>query len=92
MALKGRHRGVALATATLVAGALLSACAGSDGDHRDEAWGGPPAPARDGVIDVRGFNDHAAAVDPSWRNAPLPLAIEFLALVDREPSPALVEV
>ncbi len=76
----------------MLAGLLLSACGG--GDERGEAapWEGPPAPARDGTIDVRGFNDHAEAVDASWRKAPLPLAIEFLGLDDREPSPALVEV
>jgi hypothetical protein len=84
---------VRLASAALVAVALLLAgCGGEDDEGSDVAsgtgdtfttaptsWDGPPEPSEDGTISVAGFNEYARTL-PDERRVPRELAIEFLQI------------
>jgi hypothetical protein len=72
---------------TYAALALALVALGLAGCGEDEesgaSWDGPPAPAADGTVDVRGFDEYASEVDETWEKAPALAAGQFLRLDTR---------
>ena len=66
--------------AAVVVLAFVLAVAGCGDSSSGATWDGPPAPAADGTVDVKGFADYEADVDETWENAPALAAGEFLRL------------
>ena len=69
----------------------LAACGGDD-ESTEARWGGPPRPGPDGAVAVEAFDEHLDTVDEPWERSPLPVAVEFLRVDEREPTAATVDV
>jgi hypothetical protein len=69
---------------TVIPVLLLAAC-GASPTHPD--WSGPAElRPRDGVLEVKAFQEHAEAVDEDWERDPEALAREYLGELEGEVS------